>query len=190
MSAGELADAVRDAVGSAAATPAAANSRTNARRPASALTPIVLATAFTSTLVFMHTSESRAMDRQLPDHVVTSPAGLPATAAVRAASADGVTASVGVLRTSVLTLVSGAGDRWPQPSSAQGVSTVTGLPSVLDLDVRTGDLSALTPGTVALRSAHAAVGDRVKLRLPGRAVLRLPGGDPPAAQAKLASGEV
>ncbi|MCZ4516734.1 FtsX-like permease family protein, partial [Streptomyces sp. ActVer] len=69
--------------GGASAALAAANSRTNSRRLASAITPIVLAMAFASTLVFMHTSESRIASEQLrdgitADHVVTDPAGLPA----------------------------------------------------------------------------------------------------------------
>ncbi|MGV9896629.1 ABC transporter permease, partial [Streptomyces tendae] len=67
--------------GDASASLAAANSRTNARRLASAITPIVLAMAFASTLVFMHTSESHVASEQLrdgitADHVVTAPAGL------------------------------------------------------------------------------------------------------------------
>ncbi|MEV6110464.1 FtsX-like permease family protein, partial [Streptomyces sp. NPDC051940] len=162
--------------GSAPSALAAANSRTNARRLASALTPIVLAMAFTSTLIFMHTSENRAADRQLragvtAEHVVTSPAGLPAAAARSAAGADGVTSAVGVLRTSVLVPVGGAGgDRWLQNSSAQGLSTPR-VSGVLDLDVRTGSLAALRTGTVALdvnlaSSAGVSTGDRVALRLP------------------------
>ncbi|WP_432445495.1 ABC transporter permease family protein [Streptomyces malaysiensis] len=46
--------------GPAPAHPASANSRANARRLASAITPIVLAMAFASTLVFMHTSQDHA----------------------------------------------------------------------------------------------------------------------------------
>ncbi|GAA1933629.1 hypothetical protein GCM10009837_69330 [Streptomyces durmitorensis] len=67
-----------------AASLAAANSRTNSRRLASAITPIVLAMAFASTLVFMNTSERHVADTQLragitADHVVTDPAGSPST---------------------------------------------------------------------------------------------------------------
>lgn len=55
--------------GDASASLAAANSRTNARRLASAITPIVLAMAFASTLVFMHTSESHVASEQLRDGI-------------------------------------------------------------------------------------------------------------------------
>lgn len=162
--------------GDASAELAAANSRTNARRLASAITPIVLATAFASVLVFMHTSEDRATATQqrdgvTADHVVTHPGGLPADAAERAARQPGVDAAVGVLRTQVLVPVGGGGDRWLQGATAQGVSG-GGLARVQDLDVRDGALDRLhEPGTVALdenlaRSAGVGVGERVELRLP------------------------
>lgn len=150
---------------------AAANSRTNARRLASALTPIVLATAFSSTLVFLHTSTDRATGNQqraavVADHVVTAPAGLPADAARRAEHAPGVTAAVTVQRTSVLLP---AGDQGFRTASAQAVSAD---PSpVLDLGVRTGSLAALAPGTVAVDSlladaADVTTGESLELLLP------------------------
>ncbi|AZM46064.1 ABC transporter permease [Streptomyces sp. WAC 06738] len=162
--------------GDASAELAAANSRTNARRLASAITPIVLATAFASVLVFMHTSEDHATAAQqragvTADHVVTHPGGLPADAAERAARQPGVDAAVGVLRSEVLVPVGGGGDRWLQGATAQGVSG-DGLTRVQDLDVRQGSLDRLPePGTVALdenlaRSAGTGVGERVELRLP------------------------
>ncbi|MFF9014929.1 FtsX-like permease family protein [Streptomyces sp. NPDC014870] len=150
---------------------AAANSRSNARRLASALTPIVLAMSFASTLVFLHTSTDRATaDQQraavVADHVVTAPGGLPTDAPRRAADTPGVTAAVAVQRTSVLL-----------PSDSQGFRTasaqaVSGDPSpVLDLGIRTGSLAALAPGTIALdaRLADAydvKTGDPVELLLP------------------------
>ncbi|MFJ5805091.1 FtsX-like permease family protein [Streptomyces sp. NPDC093093] len=139
---------------------AAANSRTNARRLASAITPIVLAMAFSSTLVFLHTSQDRATRQQqeaglLADHVVTDPR-----------STD---AGIAVTRTSVLAVTGSGADRWFQSATAQGVS---GDPTpVQDLGVRSGSLAHLRPGTVAVDrtladSAHASVGDRIDLRLP------------------------
>ncbi|WP_407566582.1 FtsX-like permease family protein [Streptomyces sp. 184] len=162
--------------GDASAELAAANSRTNARRLASAITPIVLATAFASVLVFMHTSEDHATATQqrdgvTADHVVTHPGGLPADAAGRAARQPGVDAAVGVLRSEVLVPLGGGGDRWLQDATAQGVSG-DGLARVQDLDVRDGALDRLhDTGTVALdeilaRSAGVGVGERVELRLP------------------------
>ncbi len=64
--------------GPAPAHPASANSRANARRLASAITPIVLAMAFASTLVFMHTSQDHAGARQrragiVADQVISAP---------------------------------------------------------------------------------------------------------------------
>ncbi|MYY05996.1 MULTISPECIES: FtsX-like permease family protein [unclassified Streptomyces] len=156
---------------------AAANSRANARRLASAITPIVLAVAFSSTLVFMHTSESHAADKQLragitADHVVTDPAGLPVDAATRAARAPGVQASVGLLNTQVL-VPTGSGEF----KSLLGAATqgVTGsgaeLAKVQDLDVREGSLDRLGTGRIAIdrtlaASAGAGVGDRLPLYLP------------------------
>ncbi|THA70627.1 FtsX-like permease family protein [Streptomyces sp. A0958] len=156
---------------------AAANSRANARRLASAITPIVLAVAFSSTLVFMHTSESHAADKQLragitADHVVTDPAGLPVDAAARAARAPGVQAAVGLLNTQVL-VPTGSGEF----KSLQGAATqgVTGsgaeLAKVQDLDVREGSLDRLRAGRIAIDrtladSADAGVGDRLPLYLP------------------------
>ncbi|MER7954867.1 FtsX-like permease family protein [Streptomyces sp. NPDC096030] len=150
---------------------AAANSRTNARRLASALTPIVLAMAFSSTLVFLHTSTDRATTEQqraavTADHVVTAPAGLPAGAAERAGRTPGVTAAVAVQRTAVLLPDGSQGFR---TASAQAVSADP--TPVLDLGVRTGSLADLAPGTVAVDrlladAAGVTTGERLPLLLP------------------------
>ncbi|MFI8965663.1 FtsX-like permease family protein [Streptomyces sp. NPDC053493] len=154
---------------------AAANSRGNARRLASAITPIVLAMAFASTLVFLHTSTDRATEHQqragvVADHVVTAPAGLPVDAAERAARLPGVTAAVTVQHTGVLLPDGDAGFRG---ATAQAVSADP--TPVLDLDVRTGSLAALRPGTVAV-DAHLA--DATGVRPGQRLDLRLPDGRP------------
>ncbi|MFH9370058.1 FtsX-like permease family protein [Streptomyces anulatus] len=156
---------------------AAANSRTNARRLASAITPIVLAMAFASTLVFMHTSESHIADKQVragitADHVVTDPAGLPVDAAARAARAPGVDAAVGLLNTQVLVPVGSGEFSSLQGAAAQGVTgTGAELAKVQDLDVREGSLDRLGEGRVAIdrtlaNSADVGVGDRLPLHLP------------------------
>ncbi|WP_320783535.1 ABC transporter permease [Streptomyces sp. CRN 30] len=156
---------------------AAANSRANARRLASAITPIVLAVAFSSTLVFMHTSETHAAGKQLragitADHVVTDPAGLPVDAAARAARAPGVKAAVGLLNTQVL-VPTGSGEfKSLQGAAAQGVTgSGAELAKVQDLDVRDGSLDRLGEGRIAIdktlaASADAGVGDRLPLYLP------------------------
>ncbi|MFE6662727.1 ABC transporter permease [Streptomyces sp. NPDC057697] len=154
---------------------AAANSLTNSRRLASAITPIVLAMAFASTLVFMQTSEERVTAHQqrdaiTADHIVTAPAGLGSDATERAAATPGVSTAVGLLRTSVL--VPGGDGPVPRNASAQGViGSGAELARVQDLDVRTGSLDGLRPGTVAVDTTLAATadlrtGDRLPLRLP------------------------
>ncbi|MFH9730241.1 FtsX-like permease family protein [Streptomyces sp. NPDC017260] len=160
-----------------AAQLAAANSRTNARRLASAITPIVLAMAFASTLVFMHTSETHAADKQLragitADHVVTDPAGLPVDAAARASRAPGVEAAVGLLNTQVLVPVGSGEFKSLQGAATQGVTgSGAELAKVQDLDVREGSLDQLGKGRIAVdktlaNSADAGVGDRLPLFLP------------------------
>ncbi|SCF83935.1 FtsX-like permease family protein [Streptomyces sp. Ncost-T10-10d] len=156
---------------------AAANSRTNSRRLASAITPIVLAMAFSCTLVFMHTSEERVIAHQqrdavTADHIVSAPAGLASDATERAAATPGVKTAVGLLRSSVLVPTGSGGDARLQSTSAQGI-TGSGhdLAKVQDLDVRTGSLTGLRPGTVAIDttlagSAKLGTGDRLALRLP------------------------
>ncbi|WP_432058653.1 FtsX-like permease family protein [Streptomyces sp. bgisy022] len=156
---------------------AAANSRANARRLASAITPVVLALAFASTLVFMNTSEHRVADRQLregitADHVVTDPAGLPVDAAARAARQPGVEAAVGLLTTQVLVPVGSGEFAALQGARVQGITgTGAELAAVQDLDVRDGSLDRIGPGRIAVdrtlaTAADAGVGDRLPLHLP------------------------
>ncbi|NEB40239.1 ABC transporter permease [Streptomyces sp. SID14515] len=156
---------------------AAANSRANAHRLASAITPIVLAMAFASTLVFMHTSQRHVADEQVragltADHVVSHPAGLPVDAAERAARAPGVDAAVGLLNTQVL-VPTGSGEFAAlQGATAQGVTgSGAELAKVQDLDVREGSLDRLGEGRIAVdrtlaASADVGVGDRLPLHLP------------------------
>ncbi|PTM88253.1 FtsX-like permease family protein [Streptomyces sp. VMFN-G11Ma] len=151
---------------------AAANSRSNARRLASAITPIVLAMAFSSVLIFMQTSTDRVTAEQqhagiLADHIVTADPGLTQDAVRRAGHSPEVTAAVGLLRTSVLVPASGG----LESASAQGVTgSARALAAVQDLDVEHGRLS-LKRGEIAVDAqlagnAHVEVGDRLHLRLP------------------------
>ncbi|GAA2335972.1 ABC transporter permease [Streptomyces kunmingensis] len=161
----------------ASASLAAANSRSNARRLASAITPIVLAMSFSSVLVFMHTSEDHAAANQqkagiTADHIVTADAGLDPGSVARAATAPGVSASVGLLKTSLLVPAGSGGDRWLESASAQAVTgTAKDLARVQDLKVTRGAIDLTDPDTLAMdaalaRSAHVKVGERVALRLP------------------------
>ncbi|SOD86606.1 ABC transporter permease [Streptomyces sp. Ag109_G2-15] len=151
---------------------AAANSRTHARRLASAITPIVLAMAFASVLVFLQTSQDKVTaDQQRAgvraDHIVTARPGLAPDAVRQARRTPHVTAAVGLLRTSVLVPVVGS----LESASAQGVTgSVRDLAAVQDLDVRDGRLT-LRPGEIAVdaglaRNAHVSVGQRLHLYLP------------------------
>ncbi|MEV7613590.1 FtsX-like permease family protein [Streptomyces sp. NPDC089799] len=150
---------------------AAANSRTNARRLASAITPIVLAMAFSSTLVFLHTSEDRATrDQQraglLADHVITGPTD-PSVAERPVAESV-----VPITRTSLLVQVGSGSERRHE---AFPVQAFAGKPSALaqvqDLGVTEGSLDSLGPGTVAVDrtladAAGVARGERLRIRLP------------------------
>ncbi|MER5767032.1 ABC transporter permease [Streptomyces sp. NPDC001985] len=169
----------------AAASLAVANSATNARRLASAITPIVLAVAFSSVLVFLQTSTERATERQqragiTADHVVTGRDGmLPLDAAERAARTEGVTAAVSLLRTSVLVKATSGPEDSLVEASAQGVGgRPADLARVQDLDVREGSLAGLRPGAVAL---DAGLADSAGVRLGERLDFRLPDGTPSSA---------
>ncbi|MFI1829126.1 ABC transporter permease [Streptomyces sp. NPDC020412] len=162
----------------AAASLAAANALANARRMASAITPIALAMAFSSVLVFLHTSTDRATEDQqragvLADLVVTGADGgvLPVDATDRAAAVPGVSAAVSLLRTSVMVPLH-SGGLYLSTATAQGVDgRPADLARVQDLGVREGSLAALAPGTVAVDaaladSARRGLGDDLKYRLP------------------------
>ncbi|MFB7615952.1 FtsX-like permease family protein [Kitasatospora sp. NPDC056181] len=172
--AGVLGAPLRAAAG-APGSLAADNTRANARRLASAITPIVMVTAFCGTLLFMQSTVRHVTGEQVrtgitADHVV-GPAGpgLPAATAARAAGVPGVEAAVGVLRTGA---VYRAGDM-PATATALGVNgDPAKLTRVLDLGVRSGSLADLgrSADTVALDTALAdtlgvKVGDRAPLWL-------------------------
>ncbi|MGI5341689.1 FtsX-like permease family protein [Streptomyces sp. CA-181903] len=159
----------------AAGSLAADNSRAQAHRLASAITPIVMVTAFCGTLLFLQGTIRHVADRNVRDGVVadrvltTTGPGLPAATAERAARVPGVATAVGVLRTGTLHKV---GDGLSS-STALGVSgDPARLSAVLDLGVRTGSLAGLgtSPDTVAVAttladSLHVKPGDRVPLWL-------------------------
>ncbi|MCM2391947.1 ABC transporter permease [Streptomyces albipurpureus] len=161
----------------ASASLAAANSRTNSRRLASAMTPIVLAMSFSSVLIFLQTSTDRAAEEQQragmsADHLVSAPGGLPMDAAERAERVPGVSAAVGLVRTSVLVSSATAGDVSWRTASVQGLhGDPAALTEVQDLDVRKGSMGALAPGRIAVDAAVAdgagvGIGDRLEIRLP------------------------
>ncbi|MFD0402702.1 FtsX-like permease family protein [Kitasatospora sp. NPDC127121] len=161
--------------GGAPGSLAADNTRANARRLASAITPIVLVTAFCGTLLFLqstisHATGANVRDGIVADHVIGSTGpGLPAGTAARAAKVPGVDAAVGVLRTAAVY----THDMQLGSATALGVDgDPARLSRVLDLGVRSGSLADLgrAADTVALDATLAdaldvKVGDRVPLRL-------------------------
>ncbi|MFI6686283.1 FtsX-like permease family protein [Streptomyces sp. NPDC050485] len=159
----------------AAGSLAADNTRAQARRLASAITPIVMVTAFCGTLVFIqssihHASAENVRSAVVADHVLGSKGpGLPAATAEQAARIPGVAAATGVLRT-------GAVYRSHDTLASATVLGVSGdpaqLPRMLELGVNSGQLSALVAAkdTVALDASLAdtlgvKTGDRVPLWL-------------------------
>ncbi|MER8182348.1 FtsX-like permease family protein [Kitasatospora sp. NPDC094015] len=159
----------------AAGSLAVDNSRANARRLASAITPIVMVTAFCGTLLFLQSTVSRVAGEQLragvtADQVLGAAGpGLPTATAGRVAEVPGVAAAVGVLRTGVVYRDG------PTLGAAEALGVggdPAKLPAVLDLGVRSGSLADLgrATDTVALDAALAEtlgvrVGDRVPLWL-------------------------
>ena len=161
--------------GGAAGSLAADNTRANARRLASAITPIVMVTAFCGTLVFLqstlqHVSAAQVRSGTVADQVIGSRGpGLPVGTVEQVAHLPGVDASIGVLR-------SGAVYRSGDQLGSATVLGVSGdpaqLPRVLDLGLRSGSLSALggCADTVAMDASLAdtlgvKVGDRAPLWL-------------------------
>ncbi|MFE2109778.1 FtsX-like permease family protein [Kitasatospora sp. NPDC059463] len=159
--------------GGAPGSLAADNTRANARRLASAITPIVMVTAFCGTLLFMQSTIRHETGEQVrtgitADHVLgsTGPglpvavpgaAGAPATAGVveQAAKVPGVDAAVGVLRTGV---VYRTGDQLLSATALGITGDPSRLPKVLDLGVRSGSLDGLgrATDTVALSTDLAS----------------------------------
>jgi putative ABC transport system permease protein len=154
---------------------AAANTRANARRLASAITPIVLVTAFCGTLLCMqgtltHTASRQVADGVVADQVIGSGgAGLPAGTADRAARVPGVGTAVGVLRTGALYRAGGSLDS----ATLLGVSgDPHRLTAVLRPGVRSGSLGDLTGDgrtvavdTLLAGTAKVKVGGRLSLWL-------------------------
>ncbi|MFI6152894.1 ABC transporter permease [Kitasatospora sp. NPDC051170] len=154
---------------------AADNARANARRLASAITPIVLVTAFCGTMLALqgtlrHTADTNVRAGVTADQVVTAAGpGLPAGTAGKAARLPGVDTAVGVLNTGLLY---DSGEHLSRADALAVDGDPARLSRVLDLGVRTGSLADLgrSADTVALDamladSLGARVGERVPLWL-------------------------
>jgi len=150
---------------------AVSNMRTASRRFSSAMTPIVLTVAISSTLVFSattreHASADQERQRVTADLVLQSDGvGIPRSALEEARHVPGVETAVGTAETS---LGPSLGSVY---SLAQAVVVdPDGMDSVLDLDVTKGSLAKLGAHSIALSQAQADTaaadaGDRVELAL-------------------------
>jgi putative ABC transport system permease protein len=146
---------------------AAANLRAGARRLAGVITPLSLLVAMVCTILFVqdtmgHAASVQARAGDLAGHTLsgTGP-GVPGAAADAVRGVRGVTAVTEVVHTTVRVGLAKYG--------AQGV-TPAGLSHTMDLGVRSGSLSRLGPGTLAVSTTAAAglgvrTGDRVRLTL-------------------------
>ena len=150
---------------------AVSNMRTASRRFSSAMTPIVLTVAISSTLVFSattreHASADQERQRVTADLVLQSDGvGIPRSALEEARHVPGVQTAVGTAETS---LGPSLGSVY---SLAQAVVVdPDGIDRVLDLDVTKGSLANLGAHSIALSqsqadTAGADAGDRVELAL-------------------------
>jgi putative ABC transport system permease protein len=157
--------------GSVGAFLAVSNMQTAAARFASAMTPLILTVAISSTLLFAgttreHATAAQERERVTADLVLQSDAaGIPPSALDEVRHASFVQTAVGTEET---TLGPGLGSTY-QPVQAAAVDP-RGARDVLDLDVRDGSLSRLGDDAIALSKAQAAeagaeVGEVVRVTL-------------------------
>ncbi|MFF2517190.1 ABC transporter permease [Streptomyces sp. NPDC058086] len=153
---------------------AAANTRANVARLAGAITPLVLAVSFSSTVVFAQTTGLRESADQLraglvADHVLTAPSGVPPELAEKVRGMKQVASATGLVRSKVVAMGKMLGAQESVSLSVQGVDP-RALGSALDLRPREGNMKALSRDTVAISTTTAswlglAVGDTARLHL-------------------------
>ncbi|MFG2790183.1 FtsX-like permease family protein [Streptomyces sp. NPDC048419] len=153
---------------------AAANTRANVGRLAGAITPLVLAVSFASTVVFTQTTALRESSDQVraglvADHVLTAPGGVSPDLAVKVRELKQVRSATGLVKSNVVGAGRLIGAQEAVSLGAQGVDPAA-LGTTLDLHARDGDLSALSPRTLAISTTAASwlgigVGDTARLHL-------------------------
>ena len=150
---------------------AVSNIRSASRQFASAVTPLVLTVALSSTMIFVattreHATKEQGRDRVTADLVLGSDGvGVPRSLLDEARSIPGVATAVGTAST---TLGPSLGSTYQATEAA--VVDPCEVGRVLDLDVRSGSLARLTDETIALSRtradlAGAQVGDPVEFAL-------------------------
>ncbi|QFZ72561.1 FtsX-like permease family protein [Streptomyces fagopyri] len=153
---------------------AAANTRANAGRLAGAITPLVLAVSFASTVVFAQTTGLRESADQLragllADHVLTAPAGVSPELARKVRGMKGVASATGLVTSKAVAAGRLLGADEAVSLGVQGVDP-RALGTVLDLRPEKGDLGDLSRDTVAISTTAASwlglgVGDTARLHL-------------------------
>lgn len=148
---------------------ASANVLKNSHRLAAAVTPLMLAIGFAVVNYYSQTTFTAAVQQETTrsitaDHVITGVAGVPAEVADAVRRMPGVTAT-SLVRTQVITASKTGDSVEVNRGPANGLDAGAG--GTVDLDVVSGDLEDLVPGTVALSKAHASwedkkVGDTVE----------------------------
>ena len=153
---------------------AAANTRANVGRLAGAITPLVLAVSFASTVVFTQTTALRESSAQVrsglvADHVLTAPNGVSPDLAAKVGELKSVESATGLVKSKVVAAGEMMGAQEAVSLGAQGVDP-DALGATLDLHTDKGDVKELSPGTVALSTTAASwlglgVGDTARLHL-------------------------
>ncbi|MCZ0997187.1 hypothetical protein O1M63_02260 [Streptomyces mirabilis] len=153
---------------------AAVNTRANVARLAGAITPLVLAVSFSSTVVFAQTTGLRESADQLraglvADHVLTAPSGVSPDLAEKVRDMKQVASATGLVRSKVVAMGRMLGAQESVSLSAQGVDP-RALGSALDLRPREGNMKALSRDTVAISTTTASwlglgVGDTARFHL-------------------------
>ncbi|MYV98657.1 ABC transporter permease, partial [Streptomyces sp. SID3343] len=145
---------------------AARNARAAAQRVAAVVTPLSLAVAMASTILFTqstssHAAQVQASDGTLASFTLAAGPGVPAAATAAARAVPGVEAVTEVVHT----VVRAGRDKFP----AQGV-TPHDLVRTLDLRTTSGSLATMADGTVAVselaaETKHVGVGDKLKVTM-------------------------
>ena len=152
-------------------------------RTAAVITPVMLATGLTTSLLYLQTSQHSATEHAYAKHlradlVVTSPdGGLPLDAAARAEHTPGVAAASPLLTsTGFFDARPGTNPDDADPIQLQGIDALAAT-RVTNYPVASGDLTQLTGDTIAIsadqRTPTRTLGDTVTLRFGDNATQRL-----------------
>jgi putative ABC transport system permease protein len=139
---------------------AAANTRANARRLAAAVTPLILAASFASTVVFAQTTGLAQAEQQMKaglraDRVIASPVGISPAFLQEIRDDPQVQTATPVVRSTVVLVGHSLGQEETAVLSAQGIDA-THLARTLDLDVTDGSMTRLRGRSVALSTMAAS----------------------------------